>query len=549
MRRLVITAALLTVVGAAWAAPANPATATPNDPLYQSVRRLALLAGQSPPSAVSPISYGELEAVLRRMDVDRLAPEQQDQYRAALRRVVAGASTVPGGTIAIESTLEGYFHSADDVDEWLYWYPDRRSLLSIPVRVSPVAGFGISMDLDWRQNYPIFPGYEGIYETITPDPLSNVFADLRETDVQFPFHALLTAAGSGWSMQFGRSRIGWGLGHTGSLLLSDHVEYHDFLMASVFGRLISYRALYLDLEPWLNAGGTDPDRVYLAHRIEFRPSPWLTFAANEALIFHGKAIELRYLNPLMILHNWFIPQYGNSMINLELSVRPLRGLEVWAHLAVDQVQSALEKERSYTDSEPEAFGYLAGVEYAMPISDSWLTIGTEWAYLDPWMYIGRSIMGSLTYRRRVQAENVLPAGAKVIVEKSLGYPSGPDYYGVTGFAKLDLRTDFGTDLVLSLDMSFFANGENEVGRSLPPDDADDAARVTPSGPAPEFVTAARLTADATFLETELWGVPIELSGGALLDVVRILNNDHVSDALLWDVQFSPYISVSTIFGK
>ena len=548
MRRLAIVVALLMAVGAMWAEPANPTTTTPDDPLFQSVRRLALLAGQSPPSAVSPVSYGELEAVLRRLDVDRLTAEQQDLYRATLRQVVAGASTVPGGTIAIKSTLEGYFHSSDDADEWLYWYPDRQPVLSIPMRVSPVAGIGISMDLDWRRNYPIFPGYdEGVYETIDADPVSNVFTDLRETDVQFPFHALLTAAGSGWSVQFGRSRIGWGLGHTGSLLLSDHVDYHDFLMASVFGQLLSYRGLYLDLEPWLDGGGTDDDRVYLAHRVEFRPSPWLTFAANEALVFHGKPMELRYLNPLMILHSWFIPAYGNSMINLELSVRPLRGLEVWGHLAIDQVQSAAEEERDYADSEPEAFGYLAGAEYVLPLSNSWLTVGAEWAYLDPWMYIGRDIMGGFTYRRRVQAENALPA-AKIIVEKSLGYPGGPDYHGVTGFAQLDIGADSGAGIALALDVSFFANGEKEVGVSLPPVDEADAARVTPSVTA-EYITAARLTADGTFLETELWGVPIALSGGTVFDVVRILNNDHVSGALLWDVQFSPYISVSTIFGK
>ena len=544
MRRLAIVVALLMVVGATWAAPANPTTTTTDDPLFQSVRRLALLAGQSPPSAVSPISYGELEAVLRRLDVERLTAEQQDQYRATLRQVVVGASTVPGGTVSVESTLEGYFHSADDVDEWLYWYPDRRSLLSIPIRVSPVVGIGISMDLDWRRNYPILPGYE----TIDADPVSNVLTDLRETDVQFPFHALLTAAGSGWSIQFGRSRIGWGLGHTGSLLLSDHVDYHDFLMAGLYGELLSYRGLYLDLEPWLNTGGTDPDRAFLAHRLEFRPSPWLTLAVTEPLVFHGKPMELRYLNPFIILHSWFIPSYGNSMINLELSVRPVRGLEVWAHLAIDQVQSAIEEERGYADSEPEALGYLAGAEYVLPLTGAWLTVGTEWAYLDPWMYIGRHIMGSFTYRRRVQAEHVLPTGAKVIVEKSLGYPGGPDYHGVTGFAQLDIGADSGADLVLALDVSFFANGEKEVGVSLPPDDEADAARVTPSGTA-EYVTAARLTADGTFLETELWGVPIALSGGAVLDVVRILNNDHVSGALLWDVQFSPYISVSTIFGK
>jgi len=542
MRKFALGVALLTVAWVAWAEPANPTTAIPDDSLFQTVRRLALVAGQSPPSAVSPISYGELETVLRRMDVDRFTPVQQDQYRAALRQVGAGASTVPGGTVGLESTVEGYFHSAADIDEWLYWYPDRRSFLSIPIRVSPIAGIGISMDLDWRKNYPNFPGYEGVHETITPDPLTNVISDIRDTDIQFPFHALVTAAGTGWSIQAGRSRIGWGLGHTGSLLLSDHVDWHDFLMASLYGRLLSYRTLYLDLEPWL-PGGTFLDRVYLAHRIEFRPTPWLTLAANEALMYRDDTIELRYLNPLMILHSWFV---GNAMINVELSVRPVRGFEVWAHMAIDQMQSAIEDERDAVSGRwwPEAFGYLAGAEYVMPISNSWLTIGTELAYLDPWMYIGWNAHNSFIFTRRVQAEHLLD-WAQVIVEKSLGYPAGPDYVGVTGYGRLDL----GTYLAISLDVSYSSKGENGFDRLYPANDEADRDKVSPSGLAPTNVTAVRLAADGTILESTLWGVPIEVAGGAVLDVVRIENDDHVSGALLWDVQFSPYLSVSTIFGK
>jgi hypothetical protein len=545
MSRLVLILAFVAAVAGLWAEPANPTTTTPDDPIYRSVRRLALLAGQSPPSAISPISYGELEAVLRRLDVDRLSAEQLDEYREVLAQVSADSVTVPGGTVGIESTVEAYLHTSDEADEWLHWYPDRLPLVSIPFRITPVPGLGISVDMDFRKNYPFYPGYEETYTTVNTDPVTNVFSDLREIDVQFPFHGLLTAAGNGWSLQFGRSRIGWGLGHTGSLLLSDHVDYHDFFMASVTGRLAGYRVLYLDLEPWLNGGGTDPDRAYLAHRIEVRPFPWLSLALNEALVFHGKPMELRYLSPLIVLHSWFIPNYGNSMINIELSVRPLPGLEVWGHYAIDQVQSAIEKERPYADSEPEAFAYLAGAEYVVPLTGAWLSVGAEGAYLNPWMYIGRDLMGSFSYRRRVQAENVLPAGAKVIVEKSLGYPSGPDYYGVSAFAELDL----GRDHLVALDLSLYANGENEVGRSLPPVDDDDAGRVTPSGDYPEYVAAARLTGDSTFFRTELLGVPIELSGGAVLDIVRIFSNDHVGGALLWDLQLSPYISVSTSFGN
>lgn len=552
MRRSAILLALLTIASSSWALPGNPATATPHDEVYMAVRRLALAARQSPPSAVSPMSYAELDAVMRRIDVNRLSPELREEYRRVLREVAPptrpdarehGGEWTPPGSVGVRSTIEGYLHTSDDPDEWLHWYPDRLPLLSIPIRVEPVPGLGIALDLDWRKNYPMFPGYEA-YETVDPDPISNIPSDMRETDVQFPFTALLSAAGSGWSVAFGRSRIGWGLGHTGSLLLSDHVDYQDYLTASVFGRLASYRALYLDLEPWLNGGGTDPDRVYLAHRVELRPTDWLSLAANEAMIFSGKSIELRYLNPLMVLHSWFIPTYGNTMINVEVSARPVGGLELWAHMAVDQIQSAVEEERGYASSEPEALGYLAGAEYVTPIGGAWLSVGTEWAYLDPWMYIGRSVLGSFTYRRRVQAENVLPAGAKVIMEKSLGYPAGPDYYGVTGYVSIDADPRYRA----ALDMSFYAKGENDVGRSLPPDDADDAGRVTPSG-TPEFVTAARVDASGTLATFDIRGVPLQVETGAHFDVIRVVNNDHTADALLWDVQFSPFISVSTLFSS
>ena len=544
-RLLTVLAALF--VATAVATAANPFTAAPDDALFSTVRNLALAAGQAPPAPVSPMSYAELDLVLRGIDVDRLPPALIEQYRAARAHVANGqsngsaADTRAAGTIGLTATAEAYLHTSDDADEWRYWYPDRRPMISIPFRISPFPGFAISADLDWRRNYPILPGYE----TINADPRFNVLSDLLETDVQFPFHALVAAAGSRWSVQLGRSRIGWGLSHTGSLLLSDHVDYHDFAMASVFGNIATYRALYLDLEPWVTGAAPDPDRAYLAHRIELRPWRWLSLAANEAMVFHDTVMELRYLNPLMILHSWFIPNYGNSMINLEAAARPVSGLEVWAHLAIDQVQSAIEEERGYADGEPEALGYLAGAEYVLPLTGrdaTWLTLGTEWVYTDPWMYIGRDLLGSFSYRRRVQAEHVPPAGAKVIVEKSLGYPAGPDFYGITGYGRLGIDGRW----TVSAEGGFYAHGENTIARVLPADDQADATRETPSGDAPEFVLAVRLGADGRLWEATVRGVLLRVDGGFVLDVVRVLNNDAVAGEVFRDLQFSPYLSFSTV---
>lgn len=517
---------------------ANARTVSANDPLYQSVRRLALVSGSIPPQAVSPISLAELESVLLAIDSDALSPVEQDEYQRVLKLIEAtGNSPAAGFGLGID--IEGYLHISDEADEWWHWYPNRRPLLRVPITVNPLPGLTIDVQLDWRKNYPTFPD-DLTYQTVNPDPFSNVFSDLRETDVQFPFLALTSAAGDRWSVQFGRSRLSWGSGHTGSLLLSDHAEYHDFLMASLFGKRAGFRALFLDLEPWISEGSsTEPERAFLARRVELQPFNWLSLAANEAMIFHGKPIELRYLNPLVLLHNWFLVNYGNSMINLEVAARPMAGLELWAHLAIDQIQSQIEEERGYPDREPEAFGFLAGVEYVLSVGTGWVTVGTEWVYLNPWMYIGRSILGGFSYRRRVQAENVLPSGAKVIVTKPLGYPLGPDHYGITTYLELNTYPRINS----SVEVGLYATGENGVNRDLPAVDESDASRVTPSGVG-EFVGLGRITADLLLHTIELGGLRINLSAGGVFDLLRVQNNDHQAGVVLWDFQASPYVSLT-----
>ncbi len=511
-----------------------------DDPAYVLARRLALAAGSAPPPAMSPLTAGELLLVLDEIDLDALPAGLVREHRELRRRLTVDPEGEPVGSIGLVLSPELYFHTADAPDVWRYWYPHRRPLLSMPIRAKPLAPLAIEFDLDWRRNYSFFPGTDHV--TPNPDPATNVPFDVLETDVQFPFRALVSAGGERWSVQYGRGLVTLGFGESGSLFLGDHVDYHEYLMASVWGRLITYRALYLDLEPH-----PDPvdNRMFFAHRIEMRPAPWLSLAANDGWIYAGPPLELRHFNPLMIMHSWFLPQRGNSLLNFEATVRPARGLEIYGHLAIEQLQIALEEERGYADDDPNAFGYLAGLEYVMPLPVGWLTVGVEWVRLDPWMYMGRNLATSFTYRRRVQAEHVrnpegVPVGAKVLVEKPLGHPAGPDYHEVLVHAKASISGR----VTVGVEARFAAKGENELGRPVEVEGPADAGRRTPSGDAPEYLMHARLAADVLIGEFALSSVPVELRSGAVVDALRVLNHHHEAGTILADLQFSPYVSAS-----
>lgn len=544
MRRVVI-ALLLGLTGLSFLC-ADPTLVYRGEPLYEQVRRLVLAAETAPPPRVSPTTYGELLLTMRRIDVGALPRELVGEFREVYAELSARDqesptdARVPYGSVGVESNVELYLHTADEADEWRHWYPDRRPILSVPMRAWPMNGMYIAFDLDWRKNYPMYPGYPNV-DTINPDPITNIPFDVLETDMQFPFQALVSLGGDRWSLQFGRSRVAMGFGETGSLMLGDHVEYHDFLLANVTGHLFSYRALYLDLEPWITTTTSADERIIFGHRLEMRPAPWLSLAANEFFVFAYHPVELRYLNPLMIMHSWFVTDLGNDFLNFEFSVRPLRGLELYGHLAVDQLQSAVERERGYGETEPEAFGYLAGAQYTAPWREGWLTAGTEWVFTDPWLYLGRRQLTGFTYRRRVQAENVLPSATKLIVEKSLGYPAGPDYYGITAY----LHADYSPGFRAGGDLTYGVKGENDIQRYLPADDLEDAQRTTPSGDAPEHIIAGRLVADAKLARFSIGRIPVTVRGGAILDVVHVWDNDHVPGARYFDVQFSPYLSLET----
>ncbi|HKJ85660.1 MAG TPA: hypothetical protein VKA06_06270, partial [Spirochaetia bacterium] len=105
---------------------ADPTLVFRDDPIYEQVRRIALHAGTNPPPQVSPITRAELMLVLQRIDPEELSARVRQDYMDAVERLADSSPGVPYGTVGLGATAEFYAHTADEPDEWIHAYPDRR---------------------------------------------------------------------------------------------------------------------------------------------------------------------------------------------------------------------------------------------------------------------------------------------------------------------------------------------------------------------------------------------------------------------------------------
>jgi hypothetical protein len=526
--------------------------------VYKAIKVLYIQQGLPMPSTNGPYSGDELREMLHRLDYEALNMGGKETYDFALEqlrtRTIYNEDQYFSFNSGLNMTLESYFNTNGDFtyipyDEyryriaetvgnpysrWEYGYEEREPMLEIPLEVWLWKNAYALMDLSVGKGPLTVPHQEKNYINVLTSP--------AEIDFQFPFRAFLSVGGSHWNLQYGRDDLSWGSGTTGNLLLSDYPDYYDMVRLTGYFKGFKFNSFFINTDPWLRRELTDdpdstdydpPDydyaKSFIGHKMEFRFGDLGAFHISEVWVIGEKKVELRYINPFMVFHNWFLPTIGNSAITLELELAPFRYVNFYGQFAIDQVQAAFEKGKSdYADYEPQAFGYLAGMTAAYPQGRGHIVADLEWVRLDPWFFIHKHPLTSLTYSRKVQSEFV---GHKVIVDKPLGYEAGPD--SITLYIHSGYRV-FGA-YSFGGDITYIRKGENDIERLLvrPPDvfEPDDFGRVAPSGIV-ETKKAIHLygSVEKGFAE---W-LPVDL--GTDLYFIWVDNVDNVNGAEAFDVQ-------------
>jgi hypothetical protein len=102
------------------------------------------------------------------------------------------------------------------------------------------------------------------------------------------------------------------------LVIGSHISNHTSLSASFFSQNTKVQFLYLffpDLSE-SNAG----NRIFLGHRIEFRPLAWARFSISENIMANADNLSPQYLDPTVYLSQYLQPRPSQLIASIEADI-------------------------------------------------------------------------------------------------------------------------------------------------------------------------------------------------------------------------------------
>ncbi|MDR0597296.1 MAG: capsule assembly Wzi family protein [Treponema sp.] len=445
------------------------------DPVLDDLRLLVRESGSSFRSFTPPLSRDEILQILDEIDPESLAPPLRELYDG-IYGALSPALLYAGGLFGLEAhvNLAPEIHVRTNTNI-PFSKPDTESPLALTLPLT--AYFADTAEL-------------AIVPSISADPLYyaeqgfpwgvNIPYEARRFDMNMPLRAFIAAGGSWWNFQLGRDKVSYGLAHTGNLALSATPDYYDFARLSLFSRNFKYSAFVsqmpLNLEdPQIlsdkhkRAAGAGAllnttQRYLYHHRIDARFFRRVSLGISEALMAGNSSPELRYMSPLIVMHNawpwrdyeeWGTGEKGymtGSLFSFDLDWAIIPSLALYGQFVLNEFSTPYELENYPEDQPPNGLGYLAGIEYTHVFS-AWKALAYgEFVYTDPYLYTLSSPFASYVWMRRLSE-----VGAKPLRYKWIGHGEGRDMMLFALGASVSK-----TDLLLSADISLVNRGEHTI---------------------------------------------------------------------------------------
>ena len=408
--------------------------------LFEAITYLYVSEGLALPSTTGPWSEAELVFMLDRIDREKLDGSRATVYDYVHESLNQSAKIESKGvdfSWNFEAALEGYYHTnTDDFlgrDTWIRGFMDQKPLLGVSLETWPAGNFyGYSEFTVGNARSLIGENKDGMgfgTTSISSNLIILPPAILDDLDFNMPYRAFVASGGTHWSIQLGRDRMNWGAGTSGNLMLGDNLTYHNMARFTSFGDKFKYTfvtsffphaSAYMEVDyetddnddykidingnliPVYKSGqdmvqGDNQGsplvgmNLFMAHRLEWRMfRDKVGFTLTESVVYQSKenTFDLRILNPAMIFHNNYTRSNSNSLLGLELDYTPIKGLNLYGQVVVDEFSLPGEPVASETESAyAAAWGYLAGVKSVFPVDRYMGYASFEFAYTDPFLYL------------------------------------------------------------------------------------------------------------------------------------------------------------------
>ncbi len=376
-----------------------------DSPEYEQIRILYLSAGYAFPSSTGPWSGSELLMYLHQIDESQIPASLLPLLHSLEANLMEYSIQDTEDKIRVQITQnivpELYVHSNTSVE-------NKRDFSVFRTRIPQnfytceIEGFTNTFYSDVglnARNFEITNYSFGSNSVLCNIPgFQNFKFDTQEMYNSFPDKAIGSIGGTNWALMLGKDRISWGNGVTGNLTISDTLPYHNFMQFGVFYPSFKYTYL-LDFFPHpMNYTNTSQTQVnkglkfYQAHRYEVIPTEKLRFYITEAIIYQSDDmhVDLTYVNPLTIYHNYTCRSMANSTASLEFDYTVLPGLNFYGQFLLDEFSFIGEPDASKVEdnsANPNARALLLGTKLQIPTSKGVLYGSLEGVAADPFIYL------------------------------------------------------------------------------------------------------------------------------------------------------------------
>ncbi len=502
----------------------------------------------------APLTIAEARENLYALPYDELSDSGKELYEKLESYFETEYFSTPWEVFSAGTTLFSSFETqgatnAQTVNEtwdYIHTYNNQKPIFQMPVYLSIFDFALIETELLLQENY--WSINESSNWTNIPVSFGSGYTD---ADFYWPKTAYFSVGVpfkgvDFFNLHIGKTGLNIGSTRLDSTILDDDLETDVYAGFSLYSPRIRYEAEILQLEV---------NKYLYLHYINTRPTTWFSLGVTEGTLVNAP-FELRYLNPLMVMHSfaaWYsYKDYNNGQddgesetfmgggesrisqhLGITMEVTPLKNWRIYLVYAQNELQLPSELQNDYGKSLSWSFGVQLGTDFSIPAFDNgYWHFGLEGLYSSPWNYMRFSRNTSFVRTRYDNMRN-----GSTPIYSWIGNQYGPDsicaelYFGYEKVQKWSAELSY----------LFLAKGENDTSLFLEYDEegyyyypgsywghegkkyssaqeAIDAAwLISPTG-TPEFTNRVLLKGSYTFTD--------RIQTDASLGYVVILNSDH-----------------------
>ncbi|MDR2542603.1 MAG: capsule assembly Wzi family protein [Treponema sp.] len=391
------------------------------DPVLEDIRFLSLESNIPFLSFSPPLAPGEIKNFLNDINQEELSQAGKEAYYRLLK------SLVPQSRILFS---EENFSLLFDINSTLETRANFNSKISYPryTHIPPLVSLPLRLYFAEKIQLYIEPIFAINSRFYNEDNFSfNIPFGYNQISHNMSLRAFAVATGNWWNFQIGRDRLYWGTGHTGSLTFSDNSPFYDFARLSFFSSNVKYSFIVNQLPLTLTDNLFDPQRnafpddwknsdnlqhtmqrYFYLHRLDFRLFKKVSIGLMEGIMAGNSPFSIRYFNPMVIYHDLFAwndypkwePNNGDmigSYLSLEVNWSIFKNLACYGQFVMNELTFPGEN-----DENPNALGWMAGVQYAHSLNGWGAVFFLEFIYTDPYLSILSSPFASFIQMDRLE---------------------------------------------------------------------------------------------------------------------------------------------------